>query len=105
MRYEFIYYSTDESFDYGDFPNSTYHCTGLHGFSIEITKDDIPLLDTIDGFGDFADVKDHAQNYKDFADYLKNSLGDIQREDENASSIECFEELIDFVESQMRQVA
>ena len=105
MRYEFIYYSTDESFDYGDFPNSTCHCTSLHGFSIEITKDDIPLLDTVDGFGDFADVKDHAQNYKDFADYLKNSLDDIQREDENASSLECFEELIDFVESQMRQVA
>lgn len=105
MNYDFIFYSTDESFDYGDFPNSTCYSTGLHGFSIEITKDDVPLLNTVDGFGDFADAKDHAKTYKDFANYIRNSLDDIQSEDNNATSIEVFEELLDFLENQTRQVA
>ena len=53
MRYNFVYYSTDSSFDYGDFPGATHYQTDLHGFEIEIDKNDIPHLDTLQGFGDY----------------------------------------------------
>lgn len=35
MKLTYNFYTTDESFDFGDFPNGTCHQTAEHGFSIE----------------------------------------------------------------------
>ena len=106
MKYQYIYYSTDSSFDYGDFPGATCYQTDLHGFEIEIDINDIPHLDTLSGFGDFAvEVEDNKKDYMQFYDWLVNSFDEIKTDDENATSLEVFEELAEFVKDQIKKVA
>lgn len=49
MKYEYIYYLEDRSFDYGDF---THYDIVKHGFSIEINNNTVNC-NTIEGFGNY----------------------------------------------------
>ena len=106
MRYNFVYYSTDSSFDYGDFPGATHYQTDLHGFEIEIDKNDIPHLDTLQGFGDYdVEVEQNKSSYQQFYNWLVKSFAEIRTEDEEATPLEVLEELAEFIQDQIKKAA
>lgn len=63
---KFIFYITDESFDYGA---GTCYQFCEHGFSIEFNENDFPLIETLQGFNDFKDVE-KCQTLIELADYI-----------------------------------
>lgn len=78
MIEKYVFYKTDESFDYGDFPNSTYHCEAEHGFNIDI---DNPSLETFEAFGDYADMND-LKSLAEIKDYIIAHLKEVQEFEE-----------------------
>lgn len=90
MKYEYYYYTTDESFDYGD---GTCQETGYHGFEIDIDKDNNIDLSTLKGWGDFATEIEKVETLEDFKTFLKNNKPYIQEWDEEISNSEIFDEL------------
>lgn len=95
MIYDFIYYTTDESFDYGDFAGGTYHQVCLHGFSIELTKDDKPLIETLDGYGDFAVEINEIKTLKQLKDFILKNMNEIR---DSGTKEEIFLELVSFID-------
>jgi len=67
---EFNFYTTDESFDYGDF---TYHQNEYHGFSIDLEDDD-PKIETLEGYGDFATEVENIKTLEELETFIKDNL-------------------------------
>ena len=96
---DYIFYSTDESFDYnGPFGTATHYQIGLHGFSLDFDKDYKPILEEIKGFGEFDDIEDKVATYQDLLDYLSVNLGYLDYNCEEATSQDDFDELISILE-------
>lgn len=62
----FIFYTTDESFDFGDGICPEYT---KHGFSIEKDDNNTFLIDTLKGFNDFRDAE-KCETLEQLADYI-----------------------------------
>lgn len=95
MKTEYIFFKTDESFDYnGPFGTETHNCEGLHGFSIEFDKNDKPLIETIEGFGAMADVE-NCKTLNELNLWLEENKKYIQADEEihTYSTEELIEEL------------
>lgn len=93
MKYEYIYYIEDTSFDYGNF---THYEHSPSGFEIEIDSDNNVDISTIQGFGGYlfmSDIKTLEQ--------LKNVLVSQMNEIEIPENVELFEELIRFISVQI----
>lgn len=104
MRYEYIFYSTDKSFDYGDFPNSTYTEFENTGFFIEIDKNDNVDISTLEGFGDFEGIEKQIKTAEDLIKFISDNKCNI----ENARRAmftyrELLEELIEFLKDNERR--
>ena len=93
MKYEYIYYIEDTSFDYGDF---THYETSPHGFEIEIDCNNNVDISTLRGFGGYyfmCEIKTLQE--------LKNVLVSQMNEIEIQKNVELFEELIRFISVQI----
>lgn len=104
MDFKYIFYTTDESFDYGDFPNSTCYVEAPHGFSIEIDVNNKINLSSLVGFGNYLNEVKSIKTLKDFQKFLKSNLNQVQELDEDAkyTNLECFEELLEIVNENIR---
>lgn len=77
MKYDFIFYETDESFDYGDFPGGTCFQIGYHGFSIDISDDNKVDINTLTPFGDYTCEMDKITTIDGLKTYLQNHVNEI----------------------------
>ena len=88
----YMFYATDGSFDYNSpFGTSTYHCFDEHGIIFDIDTMDIS---TLDGYGEFSDVKD-CKTHQDLLNYVKDNLHLVNS---TGDDLEVFEELIEALE-------
>lgn len=104
MKYEYNFYITDSSFDYGDFWGGTYKETDYHGFTVDIDTDNNIDLSSIHGYGDLAGVEFEIKDLADFKQFLISNLDTVQEYDEDAeySNIERFRELISIIDLQLK---
>lgn len=96
MNYDFIYYTTDSSFDYlSPFGVSTEHIEDWHGFSIELTNDDKPLIETLEGYGDFAVEIDKIKTLEQLKEFILKNMNEIR---DSGTKEEVFLELVSFID-------
>lgn len=99
MRYEYIFYERDVSFDYGDFPGAC--CAGIekNGFSIEIDKNDNVDISSLDGFGDFQFIEREIKTPGDLIRLIDKHKADIDETSNTSLSEnkELFDELVEFL--------
>ena len=99
MRYEYIFYERDVTFDYGDFPGGT--CSGIekNGFSIEIDKDDNVDVSSLEGFGDFQFIERDIKSPDALIDFIENHKMYIESTNDTPVEMnkELFEELVKFL--------
>ena len=91
---EFIFYETDSSFCFGDFPNGCYCDTELHGFEMEDTD-----ITTLKGFGDYSGIEREVKSLTDLKEYLISHIEEIEKE----STRECVEELIEIITEEIQK--
>lgn len=105
MRYEYNFYITDESFDYGDFPGATFRETVKHGFSIEINADNNVNINTLQSYGDYSSLQDEIKSLSELKDYIESHLSEIEEHDENEiiTNYYLFLELTDFIKDQIKE--
>lgn len=96
MRYEYILYTTDSSFSYGDFPNSTFIDIEQHGFSLDIDKDDKVDITSIRAFGDCSYELSSIKTEKELIEFIFNNIDKVEREE----IVECLNELVFFLKKQ-----
>lgn len=99
MRYEYIFYERDVSFDYGDFPGATCSCIEKNGFSIEIDKDDNVDVSSLEGFGDFQFIEREIKTPDALIDFIENHKIYIESTNDTPfkTNKELFEELVEFL--------
>ena len=99
MRYEYVFYERDVSFDYGDFPGATCSCIEKNGFSIEIDKDDNVDVSSLEGFGDFQFIERDIKTPKGLIKFIDEHKADIEETSNTSLSEnkELFEELRGFL--------
>lgn len=104
MRAEYIFYVTDESFSYGDFPGSTVYQTERHGFEIDIDSDNNIDISSIEFFGYYQDKK--INSLYDLLDFVETHLIEVEEINENAtySNYEIFEELIELIKQNINEI-
>ena len=97
MIYNFIYYTTDGSFDY-DAPwgTETHHVEDWHGFSIEINDDNQVLIDTLEGYGDFAVEISEIKTLAQLKAFILGNMKEIR--DTGNLPEECYMELVSFID-------
>lgn len=78
MKYDYIFYETDDSFDYGDFPGGTCYCIGQHGFSIDITTDNKVDINTLEPYGDYLYEMKEIKTHKQLKNYLLKHLHEAE---------------------------
>ena len=107
--YEFYFYTTDESFDYGDF---THKDIVYHGLTLELDQNDNVIIDSVEGWGNYATEIDAIKTAKGLRDYIQEHLDEVLEWDEDESKMftnyELFCNLIDILDRQIkreRQVA
>lgn len=102
MRYEYIFYERDVSFDYGDFPGATCSCIEKNGFSIEIDKDDNVDVSSLEGFGDFQFIEREIKTPDALIDFIENHKIYIESTNDTPfkTNKELFEELVEFLKNE-----
>lgn len=108
MAQEYNFYTTDESFDYnGPFGTATQYETGYHGFSIEVDKNDIIDITSLDAYGDYTEMQDKCKTLEDLKKYLEEHLDEVQEDEEKHryTNRECFEELIEIINDNIKAAA
>lgn len=100
MRYEYIFYTKDVSFDYGDFPGSTYTEFEKTGFFIEIDKNDNVDISTLEGFGDFEGIEKQISTKEQPSDFIKRNKCNVEESLENLkfTRTELLNELVEILE-------
>ena len=107
-RNNYIFWTVNGSFDY-DSPvgNQTEYVRDDYGFSVEVDNNDIPLLNTVQSIGDFADKDLPFNNYNDFYKFVSDCFDYVDEdtektEDEKLRMRQCLMELqIGILEAQM----
>lgn len=91
---EYIFYTTNESFDYGDFPGSTCICFEPHGFEVDIEDGRVDLT-TLQGFGDYGVEVEKVKTLIDLKEFIKKYKNEIYDYDETEffKKVKKFEEL------------
>ena len=105
MRYEYNFYITDESFDYGDFPGATVTETVKHGFSIEINSDNKVDISSLESYNDYSEIQEKVKTLQELLDYIESHLEEIEEHDENEiiTNYYLFLELTDFLREQIKE--
>lgn len=102
MRYEYVFYERDVSFDYGDFPGAC--CSGIekNGFSVEIDKNDNVDISSLDGFGDFQFIEREIKTPDALIDFIENHKIYIESTNDTPfkTNKELFEELVEFLKNE-----
>lgn len=93
MVLSYVYYSTNEDFNFVD--DEIYHETGLHGFDIGFDSNDVPVLNSVKGFGCFWDAENYSDTPEKFASWVENNLQYLDKTDPNATKLEDFTELLE----------
>lgn len=104
MKYDYIFYVTDESFDYGDFPGSSYYEKNNHGFSIDIDSNNVIDIASLTPFGDFYSEMKNIKTLEELKQYLEIKLKEVKEweiEESQFTNLEIFEELIKFLQQQI----
>ena len=93
MELEYVFYTTDDSFDYGDCGRTCQVLT-KHGFTINVNSVDGLDIKTLKGFGDYYDIQDYCQNLTDLKCIIVQEFEKIQDEYQEQK----FNELIGMIE-------
>lgn len=105
MIFDYIFYTKDESFDYGDFPGGTCNCITEHGFSIDVNKDDFVDIKTLQPLGDYADSMKDIKTLEELKEFIIKHLDEC----EDDTGKDCLMELCvfinDTIEKQERKTA
>ena len=107
MKLTYNFYTTDESFDYGDFPNSTCYVTGEHGFTINHDSNTNKLdIESLETYGDYDDMKE-IKTLQGLKEYIKSHIDEVKDFDYESkyTNRECFEELIEIIDENLQMVA
>ena len=107
MKLTYNFYTTDESFDFGDFPNGTCHQTAEHGFSIEHNGKTNDLdINSLNTYGDFEEMN-NIKTLGELKEYLLSHLDEVQDFDFECkyTNKEVFEELIEIIDENLQKIA
>lgn len=94
MELEYIFYETDDSFDYGDCGRTCYRFT-KHGFTIDVNSENGLDIKTLKGFGDYHDIQGFCgQDFNLLKGIIVTDFDYIQDEEQKQK----FNELIEMIE-------
>ena len=104
---EYIFYQTDESFDYGDWSwGGTWEEYANHGFEIEIDNNDKIDMSSFDAFGDYEEMNDKCKTLEDLKSYILEHYNEIQQYGDLCySNQEIFDELLEIIDDNIKKVA
>lgn len=104
MKFNYDFYITDGSFDYGDFD---YVCNDYHGFSIDIDKNNFVDITSLDAYGDYEEMNSKCKTLSSLRDYIIEHLNEIKEFERFSkyTNIELFKELISFINDSLGGVA
>ena len=105
---EYIFYQTDESFDYGDWSwGGTWEEYSNHGFEIEIDYDDNIDMSSFQAFGDYEEMNHKCKTLEDLKNYILEHYNEIQEFEgfDRYSNKEVFNELLDIINDNLKKVA
>lgn len=109
MKYttDYIFYRTDESFDYGDWSwGGTCYEYADHGFSIEMDTDDNIYIDTLEAYGDFTEMNDKCKTLEQLKQYILDHFNEIDNSLDICDKYEngaLFEEFISFIDENLEK--
>lgn len=95
MKFEYILNKTDVSFDYSDY--RTCYEYQYNGFNIEIDKNDVINIKSLEPFGDCIEMMENIKTLKDLKRFLTENFEFI--DDENKKVIN---ELIYFINKNLK---
>ena len=93
MELEYVFYTTDDSFDYGDCGRTCQVFT-KHGFTIEVNSVDGLDIKSLKGFNDYLEIQDYCQNLNDLKCIIEHQFENIQEENDK----EKFKELLEMID-------
>lgn len=104
MRYEYVFYERDVSFDYGDFYGACRAEFEKSGFSVDIDRNDNVDIESLEGFGDFLEMEKEIKTHKDLRNFIEENKDKIEDYDPDIFSkyknVELFEELVEILQEQ-----
>ena len=105
MRYEYIFYTTDESFDFWDFPGGTCNQTEYHGFTVDIDKENNIDISSLKWLGDYSETQ--ITTLQGLKEFIKTHLNEVEEIGESLTytNIELFEEFIELIDDNLQAIA
>ena len=105
---EYIFYQTDESFDYGDWSwGGTWNEYANHGFELDIDSNYSIDMTKFQAFGDYEEMNDKCKTLEDLKNYILEHYNEIQEFDgfDRYSNKEVFNELLDIINDNLKKAA
>lgn len=105
---EYIFYQTDESFDYGDWSwGGTCNEYANHGFEVEIDNNDNIDMSSFQAFGDYEEMNHKCKTLENLKNYILEHYNEIQEFDgfDRYSNKEVFDELLDIINDNLKKAA
>lgn len=106
---EYIFYQTDESFDYGDWSwGGTCNEYANHSFEIEIDSNDNIDMSSFQAFGDFEEMNYKCKTLEDLKNYILEHYHEIQDYDDldiYCARSEKFNELLEIINDNLQKAA
>ena len=105
--FEYIFYQTDESFDYGDWSwGGTWNEYANHGFEVVIDINDNIDMSTFQAFGDYEEMNHKCKTLEDLKNYILEHYNEIQDYDGLCySNHELFDELLESINDNLKKAA
>lgn len=105
--FEYIFYQTDESFDYGDWSwGGTWNEYANHGFEVAIDINDNIDMSTFQAFGDYEEMNHKCKTLEDLKNYILEHYDEIQDYDGLCySNHELFDELLEIINDNLKKAA
>lgn len=105
--FEYIFYQTDESFDYGDWSwGGTWNEYANHGFEVAIDINDNIDMSTFQAFGDYEEMNHKCKTLEDLKNYILEHYDEIQDYDGLCySNHELFDELLESINDNLKKAA
>ena len=105
--FEYIFYQTDESFDYGDWSwGGTWNEYANHGFEVAIDINDNIDMSTFQAFGDYEEMNHKCKTLEDLKNYILEHYNEIQDYDGLCySNHELFDELLESINDNLKKAA
>ena len=105
--FEYIFYQTDESFDYGDWSwGGTWNEYANHGFEVAIDINDNIDMTTFQAFGDYEEMNHKCKTLEDLKNYILEHYNEIQDYDGLCySNHELFDELLESINDNLKKAA